>query len=154
MFGGHPTQHGNGIPPKFPTSKTPQSTPATKHKRPYAVDWPGGLFAVFCKQNDRQGTEHCARINNPTSSARAGGSLIAVLLQSWRVCGGWWVEHCPAGLERNRFFRAVRSLSVCAKYPNQLDSPRNQDKAAVRQTARKPGITTQARADRCRKERL
>ena len=35
---------------------------------------------------------------------------------------GWVEEHCPAGLERNRFPCAVRSFSVCAKCPNQLGS--------------------------------
>jgi len=60
MFGGLPRSTEVNRTSKLTTSKTPQPTPVTKYKRPYAVDWPGGLFAVFCKQNDRQGTEHCA----------------------------------------------------------------------------------------------
>lgn len=60
----------------------------------------------------------CAPALTLNSERKGGWAFISGVVEV--LPGMRWVEHCPAGLEWNRFPCAVRAVSVCAKYQNQL----------------------------------
>ena len=83
------------LPLKFPTGKTPQP-PQPLHINDL-MRWT--VLAVCLRSFANKMTDReqniAPRTNNLTSSARAGGRLIAVQWKSCRVCGGRWeVSDC------------------------------------------------------------